>query len=143
MSDSGNGLSRDAQGLSTGFETAGSFRAVTMVSPLHQRFPMKRLLIADDQRDVLTALELPFKAEGISATTVTSPEAIVASVQGERFDAVLMDLNYTRDTTSGEEGLDVLTRLAAIPGAPPVIVMTAWGSIELAVEAMSAGPGTS
>jgi sigma-B regulation protein RsbU (phosphoserine phosphatase) len=100
---------------------------------------MKRLLIADDQRDVLMALELLFKAEGISATTVTSPEAIVTSVQAERFDAVLMDLNYTRDTTSGEEGLDVLTRLAAIPGSPPVIVMTAWGSIELAVEAMKRG----
>ncbi len=100
---------------------------------------MKRLLVADDQRDVLTALELLFKAEGISASTVTSPEAIVASVQEERFDAVLMDLNYTRDTTSGEEGLDVLTRLAAIPGSPPVIVMTAWGSIELAVEAMKRG----
>jgi sigma-B regulation protein RsbU (phosphoserine phosphatase) len=100
---------------------------------------MKRLLIADDQRDVLTALELLFKAEGISATTVSSPEAIVTSVQTERFDAVLMDLNYARDTTSGEEGLDVLMRLAAIPGSPPIIVMTAWGSIELAVEAMKRG----
>ena len=100
---------------------------------------MKRLLIADDQRDVLTALELLFKAEGISAMTTTSPEAIVSLVERERFDAVLMDLNYTRDTTSGEEGLDVLTRLASISGSPPVIVMTAWGSIELAVEAMKRG----
>jgi len=100
---------------------------------------MKRLLIADDQRDVLTALELLFKAEGISATTTTSPEAIVTWVERECFDAVLMDLNYARDTTSGEEGLDVLTRLASIPGSPPVIVMTAWGSIELAVEAMKRG----
>jgi sigma-B regulation protein RsbU (phosphoserine phosphatase) len=99
----------------------------------------KRLLLADDQRDVLTALELLFKAEGISAATVTSPDAIVAAVERESFDAVLMDLNYTRDTTSGEEGLDVLTRLASIPGAPPVIVMTAWGSIGLAVEAMRRG----
>ncbi len=99
----------------------------------------KRLLVADDQRDVLTALELLLKAEGISAATVTSPEAIVAAVERERFDAVLMDLNYTRDTTSGEEGLDVLNRLAATPGSPPVIVMTAWGSIELAVEAMRRG----
>lgn len=99
----------------------------------------KRILLADDQRDVLTALELLFKAEGISAATVTSPDAIVAAVGRESFDAVLMDLNYTRDTTSGEEGLDVLTRLASIPGAPPVIVMTAWGSIGLAVEAMRRG----
>jgi phosphoserine phosphatase RsbU/P len=100
---------------------------------------MKRLLIADDQRDVLTALELLFKAEGIAATTTTSPDAIMSLVERERFDAVLMDLNYTRDTTSGEEGLDVLTRLASISGSPPVIVMTAWGSIELAVEAMKRG----
>jgi sigma-B regulation protein RsbU (phosphoserine phosphatase) len=100
---------------------------------------MKRLLIADDQRDVLTALELLLKAEGISAATTTSPEAIVGLVERERFDAVLMDLNYTRDTTSGEEGLDVLSRLSRMPGAPPVIVMTAWGSIELAVEAMKRG----
>jgi phosphoserine phosphatase RsbU/P len=100
---------------------------------------MKRILIADDQRDVLTALELLFKAAGISALAVTSPEAIMASIERDRFDAVLMDLNYTRDTTSGEEGLDVLTRFGEIEGAPPVIVMTAWGSIELAVEAMKRG----
>ncbi len=89
---------------------------------------MKRLLIADDQRDVLTALELLFKAEGISASAVTTPEAIITSIERDRFDAVLMDLNYTRDTTSGEEGLDVLTRLREIESAPPVIVMTAWGA---------------
>ncbi len=100
---------------------------------------MKKLLIADDQRDVLTALELLLKAEGISAVTVTSPDAIVSLVERERFDAILMDLNYTRDTTSGEEGLDVLTRLSTLPGCPPVVVMTAWGSIELAVEAMKRG----
>jgi sigma-B regulation protein RsbU (phosphoserine phosphatase) len=98
-----------------------------------------RVLVADDQRDVLTALELLFKSEGIIAVTVTSPEAIVAAVRGEPFDAVLMDLNYTRDTTSGEEGLDVLSTLASVPNAPPIIVMTAWGSIELAVEAMRRG----
>jgi sigma-B regulation protein RsbU (phosphoserine phosphatase) len=100
---------------------------------------MGRVLVADDQRDVLTALELLFKSEGIIAVTVTSPEAIVAAVRGEPFDAVLMDLNYTRDTTSGEEGLDVLSTLASVPNAPPIIVMTAWGSIELAVEAMRRG----
>jgi sigma-B regulation protein RsbU (phosphoserine phosphatase) len=99
----------------------------------------RRILVADDQRDVLTALELLFKSEGISAATVTSPEAIVSAVRGELFDAVLMDLNYTRDTTSGEEGLDVLSTLASVPDAPPIIVMTAWGSIELAVEAMRRG----
>jgi sigma-B regulation protein RsbU (phosphoserine phosphatase) len=98
-----------------------------------------RILVADDQRDVLTALELLFKAEGISAVTVTSPEAIISAIHGEPFDAVLMDLNYTRDTTSGEEGLDVLKTLASVPDAPPIIVMTAWGSIELAVEAMRRG----
>jgi sigma-B regulation protein RsbU (phosphoserine phosphatase) len=98
-----------------------------------------RILVADDQRDVLTALELLFKAEGIAAVTVTSPEAILSAVGSEPFDAVLMDLNYTRDTTSGEEGLDLLKTLASLPDLPPVIVMTAWGSIELAVEAMRRG----
>jgi sigma-B regulation protein RsbU (phosphoserine phosphatase) len=98
-----------------------------------------RILVADDQRDVLIALELLFKAVGISAVTVTSPEAIVSAVEKEAFDAVLMDLNYTRDTTSGEEGLDVLRTLASVPNSPPIIVMTAWGSIELAVEAMRRG----
>lgn len=99
----------------------------------------KRVLVADDQRDVLTALELLFKSVGISALSVTSPEAILAAVESAPFDVVLMDLNYTRDTTSGKEGLDVLARLGAIPGSPPVVVMTAWGSIELAVEAMKRG----
>ncbi|MGH9322839.1 MAG: PP2C family protein-serine/threonine phosphatase [Vicinamibacteria bacterium] len=106
---------------------------------MEESIPAKRILVADDQRDVLTALELLFKAQGISAVTVTSPEAILTAVSREDFDAVLMDLNYTRDTTSGEEGLDALSRLAALPNAPPVIVMTAWGSIELAVEAMKRG----
>jgi phosphoserine phosphatase RsbU/P len=97
------------------------------------------VLVADDQRDVLTALELLFKSEGMHALSVTSPEAILTAVASAPFDVVLMDLNYTRDTTSGAEGLDVLARLARIPGSPPVVVMTAWGSIELAVEAMKRG----
>jgi len=98
-----------------------------------------RLLIADDQSDVLEALRLLLKAEGYEIETVTSPGAIVRAVEEREFDAVLMDLNYTRDTTSGREGLDLLSRLQAIDSTLPAIVMTAWGSVDLAVEAMRRG----
>jgi sigma-B regulation protein RsbU (phosphoserine phosphatase) len=98
-----------------------------------------KVLIADDQPDVLAALRLLLKGEGFEIRAVNSPSAILASVQQERFDLLLMDLNYTRDTTSGEEGLDLLNQLRQMETGPAVIVMTAWGSIELAVEAMRRG----
>src|SRR6266699_2840259 len=105
--------------------------------------PMKsgspRVLIADDQADVLEALRLLLKAEGYHIETVRSPKFITEAVEAREFDVVLMDLNYTRDTTSGEEGLEVVARVNAIDSTLPVIVMTAWGSIELAVEAMRRG----
>ena len=97
------------------------------------------ILIADDQPDVLEALRFLVKGEGYSAEPVTSPHAVIAAVESRDFDAVLMDLNYTRDTTSGEEGLDLLQRLQGLDSTLPVIVMTAWGSVELAVEAMRRG----
>ena len=100
---------------------------------------MPRILIADDQADVLEALRLLLKGEGFETVTVTSPSAVVQSANESDFDAVLIDLNYTRDTTSGQEGLDLLTRLQAIDNTLPAIVMTAWGSVELAVEAMRRG----
>ncbi|HYP53877.1 MAG TPA: sigma-54 dependent transcriptional regulator [Pyrinomonadaceae bacterium] len=100
---------------------------------------MPRILIADDQPDVLEALRLLLKGEGYDAEFVSSPAAVVKAVESGRFDALLIDLNYTRDTTSGQEGLDLLTRLAAIDQTLPVVVMTAWGSVELAVEAMRRG----
>jgi len=98
-----------------------------------------RVLVADDQAHVLEALRLLLKAEGYDIETATSPAAILRAVEEREFDAVLMDLNYTRDTTSGREGLDLLSRLQAIDQTLPAIVMTAWGSVDLAVEAMRRG----
>ena len=98
-----------------------------------------RLLIADDQRDVLEALRLLLKPEGFVIEAVTSPSGVLDALQSREFDAVLIDLNYTRDTTSGQEGLDLLSRIQASDSTLPVIVMTAWGSVDVAVEAMRRG----
>jgi len=98
-----------------------------------------RILIADDQTDVLEALRLLLKGEGYQIEAVTSPPAVVTALETRDFDVVIMDLNYTRDTTSGQEGLDLLSRIQAIDSVLPVIVMTAWGTVGLAVEAMRGG----
>jgi DNA-binding NtrC family response regulator len=98
-----------------------------------------RILIADDQPDVLESLRLLLKAEGFQTEAASSPSALLAAVEAKDFDVALIDLNYARDTTSGQEGLDLLTRLQALDSTLPVVVMTAWGSIELAVEAMRRG----
>src|SRR5205085_2905847 len=98
-----------------------------------------RTLIADDQPDVLAALRLLLKGEGYQTEAVTSPAAVLEAVESRDFDLVLMDLNYARDTTSGQEGLDLVSRIQALDNTLPVVVMTAWGSIELAVEAMRRG----
>src|SRR5215831_19092274 len=98
-----------------------------------------RILIADDQADVIEALRLLLKGEGYQIEAATSPSGIIDAVQAREFDAVVMDLNYTRDTTSGQEGLEVVARIHGMDATLPVIVMTAWGSIELAVEAMRRG----
>ncbi|PYS31077.1 MAG: sigma-54-dependent Fis family transcriptional regulator [Acidobacteria bacterium] len=98
-----------------------------------------RILIADDQKDVLEALRLLLKGEGYQIEAVNSPAGIMNLLESDDFDVVLMDLNYTRDTTSGQEGLDLLGRIHGIDATLPVVVMTAWGSIELAVEAMRRG----
>ena len=98
-----------------------------------------RVLIADDQADVLEAIRLLLKGEGYSYEQARSPSAALAAADAREFDVVLMDLNYARDTTSGQEGLDMLARLQAMDPTLPVVVMTAWGSVELAVEAMRWG----
>jgi len=98
-----------------------------------------RVLIADDQPDVLEALELLLKPEGFVADTASSPKEALAAVSSNSYDVALIDLNYTRDTTSGGEGLDLLAEIRAIDGDLPVVVMTAWGSVEVAVEAMRRG----
>ncbi|MCH9649310.1 MAG: sigma-54 dependent transcriptional regulator [Deltaproteobacteria bacterium] len=99
------------------------------------------MLVADDQQDVLEALRILLKSEGFEAHCVSSPKEILEAIKGREFDALLMDLNYTRDTTSGREGLDLLDHLKALDEELPVAVMTAWGSVEVAVEAMQRGAG--
>ncbi len=101
--------------------------------------PSPRILIADDQPDILAALRLLLKGEGYATEAVKSPAAVVKAVEARDYALVLMDLNYARDTTSGQEGLDLLNRLQSIDPTLPVVVMTAWGSIDLAVEAMRRG----
>jgi DNA-binding NtrC family response regulator len=98
-----------------------------------------RVLIADDQSDVREALRVLLKGEGFQAETVASPAAVLSAVEAREFDVVIIDLNYARDTTSGREGLDLLSQLQTLDGSLPVIVMTAWGSVDIAVEAMRRG----
>src|SRR5258708_795977 len=98
-----------------------------------------RILIADDQADVIEALRLLLKSEGFRIETANAPVQVIGAIEERDFDAVLMDLNYARDTTSGKEGLDLLSRIQKLDGALPVIVMTAWGSVDVAVEAMRRG----
>jgi DNA-binding NtrC family response regulator len=100
-----------------------------------------KILVADDQREVREALRLLFKAEGIDAVSVDGPRAAVEALRKEPFDAALIDLNYTRDTTSGAEGIELLREIRKIDAELPVVVMTAWGTIDVAVEAMRHGAG--
>src|SRR6201998_3750029 len=98
-----------------------------------------RVLLADDQPDIRDALSLLLKYEGYGKHPAYSPAEALAAIENREFDAVLMDLNYTRDTTSGQEGLDLLSRIQLVDRSLPVVVMTAWSSIEVAVEAMRRG----
>ncbi len=107
------------------------------MTPETERKP--RVLIADDQKDVLEALRLLLKAAGIETATAMSPAVILARVEADDYDAAIMDLNYTRDTTSGKEGIDLLARLKELDPLLPVLVMTAWGSVDGAVAAMRLG----
>ncbi len=98
-----------------------------------------RVLVADDQPDVLEALRLLLKGEGFQIDTAASPAQAMDSAEQRDYDVALVDLNYARDTTSGREGLDLLAKLQALDVTLPVVVMTAWGSVDLAVEAMRRG----
>jgi len=98
-----------------------------------------RVLIADDQTHVLDALQLLLKGRGYATEAVTHPGRVLRALESGRFDAVLMDLNYTRDTTAGGEGLDLVSQIRSKDKLLPVVVMTAWGSVDLAVEAMRRG----
>ncbi len=110
--------------------------ATTVVPPRSKPF---RILICDDQVDVLEAMRLLLKGQGWQSVSVESPRALLQAARTEPFDLILADLNYTRDTTSGEEGLDLLASLDAQGNTAPVIVMTAWGNVDLAVNAMRRG----
>jgi DNA-binding NtrC family response regulator len=98
-----------------------------------------RVLVADDDPDVLAALRLLLRGEGFAVETVNSPARVIGAIEGDDFDAALLDLNYARDTTSGREGVELVGRLRDLDPTLPVIVMTAWGSVEGAVEAMRSG----
>jgi DNA-binding NtrC family response regulator len=100
-----------------------------------------KLLIADDQPHILEALRLLLKPEGYQLEMVRMPALVLEALAHENFDGVLIDLNYTRDTTSGQEGLDLVARIKEMDVQLPVVVMTAWGNIDLAVEAMRRGAG--
>lgn len=98
-----------------------------------------RTLIADDQPDVLAALRLLLKGAGYQTEAANSPKAVLDAIRKRDFDVVLMDLNYARDTTSGKEGLDLISRIQAEDNSLPIVVMTAWGTVDVAVEAMRRG----
>lgn len=104
-----------------------------------QRSDAIRVIVADDQQDVLTALRLLLKNDGMGVTTVSSPAGLLEAVQSETFDVAVIDLNYARDTTSGREGLDLIPQILSVDLSLPVVVMTAWGTIDVAVEAMRRG----
>lgn len=98
-----------------------------------------RTLIADDQPDVRAALRLLLKGAGYQTEAADSPAAVLDAIKQQKFDLVLMDLNYARDTTSGKEGLDLISRIQALDHDLPIVVMTAWATVDLAVESMRLG----
>ena len=98
-----------------------------------------KILIADDAPDIREALRLLLKGQGFRTESVESPAAVLAALQAQEFDLVLLDLNFTRDTTSGAEGLELLPRIGALDSTLPVVILTAWGTVEIAVEAMRQG----
>src|SRR5579871_3086711 len=98
-----------------------------------------RILLADDQGTVVDALRLLLKQEGYETDAVSRPGEVISALQARNYDLVLMDLNYTQDTTYGREGLDLLTRIHQLEKDVPLVVMTAWGSMDLAIEAMRRG----
>jgi DNA-binding NtrC family response regulator len=111
----------------------------TSVAYRAESAPTARVLVADDQPHVLDALELLLKNHGYRIETVTHPARVLQALESREFDVVLLDLNYTRDTTAGGEGLDLVSQIRIIDENIPLVVMTAWSSVDLAVEAMRRG----
>jgi DNA-binding NtrC family response regulator len=112
-------------------------RSLAPSHPNENRVP--RILVADDQQHIIETLELLFQPQGYLVDSARSPAEVRQALASDFYDALLIDLNYTRDTTSGREGLDLLSEIVALDSTVPVIVMTAWGNVELAVEAMRRG----
>ena len=119
-----------------GQSQSGAREAILLHAPTEMT---TKVLIADDQPVIVEALRLLLKSEGYVCSGVSSPHAALRALETESFDAVILDLNYTRDTTSGVEGLDLLARIRAKDDSLPVLVMTAWGTMDLAIQAMQRG----
>src|SRR5260370_19647734 len=119
-------------------QTSTKPRVLSAIAPKGS-YERPRVLAADDQQHVLEALELLLRPQGYEVETARSPAFVRDALATGSYDALLIDLNYTRDTTSGQEGLDLLSEIVALDNSTPVIVMTAWANIELAVEAMRRG----
>jgi sigma-B regulation protein RsbU (phosphoserine phosphatase) len=112
---------------------------IALENPMEIEIAQPRILIADDQPDILDALRLLLKGHGYATQGVNSPADLLEALARGQFDLLLMDLNYARDTTSGQEGLDLLSLLRENENLPPVVVMTGWATVGLAVEAMQRG----
>lgn len=110
-----------------------------MPAGLFTQLTPARVLVADDQPHILTALEMLLHGEGYETDRAVNPGNVLRAMQEHTFDVVLMDLNYTRDTTGGGEGLELVTRIREIDETTPLVAMTAWGNIDLAVDAMRRG----
>jgi phosphoserine phosphatase RsbU/P len=118
-----------------------SLHSTSAPVPLIPNADPPRTLIADDDADILTALRLLLANDGYELETVSSPAALLEALGRSQFDVVLMDLNYARDTTSGREGIDLISRIHALDPTLPIVVMTGWATVDLAVEAMRRGVG--
>src|SRR5262249_481791 len=126
---------RDANRSPTNRTTYVRVMSSKPMTPMHT----VRILVADDQADIVTALKLLLGDEGFDVVAASSPDDVIERAETSEFDLALIDLNYTRDTTSGAEGLELMDRLKTIDPSLPVIVMTAWSSVGGAVEAMRRG----
>src|SRR5262245_44313323 len=127
-------------GMSLGADALDVFESFSIYRMPQQADPDPgRVLVADDQPDVLEALRWLLTAEGYQPQFVSSTDAVMERLKADAFDLLLMDLNYSRDTTSGREGLELIPRVRAHDPALPIVVMTGWGSIDTAVEAMRRG----
>src|ERR1017187_39838 len=120
-------------------QTPAKFADAPASTSARNRSYKPRVLAADDQQHILEALELLLRPQGYEVEAAQSPAVVREMLSSGPYDAMLIDLNYSRDTTSGQEGLDLLSEIVGSDSTIPVIVMTAWGNVELAVEAMRRG----